>query len=56
MAFYVNTTGKILAASAAVGVATGNGKAVARGCLTGLVVWSAWVALVLYSIHWLVFG
>lgn len=55
MAFYVNTTGKLLAASAVAGVATGNGRAVVRGCLTGLLVWFAWVGLVLSALYYLVF-
>lgn len=55
MSYYVNTTGKMMAAAAVAGVATGNGKAVARGCLGGLVAWLAWVSLVLYGIYWLVF-
>jgi hypothetical protein len=55
MAFYINTAGKILAASAAVGVATGNGKVVTRGCLTGLLVWFCWAGLVLSVLYYLVF-
>lgn len=56
MGYYVNTTGKILAASAVVGVATGNGPAVARGCLTGLVVWMCWCCLFIGLLYYLIFG
>lgn len=56
MSYYINSTGKILAVSAAVGVATCNGKAVPRGCLTGIFIWFCWVALILSVLYYLIFG
>jgi len=58
MAGYINNTGKLLigaVAAAAVGEAvTGRDTGLRRGCLTGLIVWMAWVSLVLYGIYYLV--
>ena len=60
MAGYINNTGKLLGAVAVAGVVTeavtGQDMGVRRGCLTGLLVWAAWVALVLAAIYYLVFG
>lgn len=59
MAYYINNTGKLLigsvVATAVAEKVTGQDLGLRRGCLTGLVVWLAWVALVLSSIYWLVF-
>jgi hypothetical protein len=41
-------------ASAATEAVTGRDTGLARGCLTGLVVWLAWVALVLSAIYFFV--
>jgi len=60
MGSYINTTGKLLvggvAASALTEAATGKDTGLARGCLTGLLLWLAWVCLVLGTIYWLAFG
>jgi hypothetical protein len=60
MAGYINNTGKILGATvvaaAVTEAVTGQDTGVKRGCLTGLVVWFAWVCLVLYAIYYLIFG
>ena len=58
MAGYINNTGKLLigavVASAATEAVTGRDTGLARGCLTGLIVWLAWVALVLSAIYFFV--
>jgi hypothetical protein len=60
MALYINNTGKLLGAailaSAATQAATGEDTGLARGCLIGLVVWLAWVSLILGAIFFLIFG
>ena len=59
MGFYINSTGKLLGAavvtSAVTQAATGKDTGLARGCLTGLVIWFCWVAFVLTTIYWLIF-
>ena len=60
MAYYINNTGKIMAAGLAAGAAkaaiTGDSTELKSGCLGFLVVWLCWVAFVLFTIYWLIFG
>ena len=59
MAYYINNTGKLLigsvVATAAAEKVTGRDLGLRRGCLTGLVVWLAWVAFVVTTFYWLIF-
>lgn len=59
MTYRINNTGKILigtvVATAAAEAITGEDLGLRRGCLTGLIVWMCWVALILTSVYWLIF-
>jgi len=59
MGLYINNTGKLLGAavvaSAVTQAATGKDTGLAKGCLTGLVVWFSWVVFVFMAIYYIIF-